>query len=46
MLDLKAIRNDPQPVLDALARRKDGSQHRLTEALELDARRREILPRS
>lgn len=46
MLDLKAIRNDPQPVLDALARRKDGSQNRLTEALELDARRREILPRS
>lgn len=46
MLDLKAIRNDPQPVLDALARRKDGSQDRLTEALELDARRREILPRS
>jgi seryl-tRNA synthetase len=46
MLDLKAIRNDPQPVLDALARRKDGSQDRLAEALELDARRREILPRS
>lgn len=46
MLDLKAIRNDPQPVLDALARRNDGSQDRLTEALELDARRREILPRS
>jgi seryl-tRNA synthetase len=46
MLDLKAIRNDPQPVLDALARRKDGSDGRLTEALELDARRREILPRS
>lgn len=46
MLDLKSIRNDPQPVLDALARRKDGSQDRLVEALELDARRREILPRS
>lgn len=46
MLDLKAIRNNPQPVLDALARRNDGSQDRLTEALELDARRREILPRS
>lgn len=45
MLDLKAIRNDPQPVIDALARRKDGSETRLTEALELDARRREILPR-
>jgi seryl-tRNA synthetase len=46
MLDLKSIRNDPQPVLDALARRKDGSDDRLKEALELDARRREILPRS
>jgi seryl-tRNA synthetase len=45
MLDLKAIRNDPQPVLDALARRKDGSDQRLKQALELDARRREIIPR-
>src|SRR6187399_1772906 len=46
MIDLKAVRNDPQPVLDALARRKDGSEDRLNEALELDSRRREILPRS
>lgn len=46
MLDLKAVRNDPQPALDALARRKDGSDDRLNEALELDKRRREILPRS
>jgi seryl-tRNA synthetase len=46
MLDLKAIRNEPGPVLDALARRKDGSEDRLSEALELDARRREILPQS
>lgn len=45
MLDLKSIRNDPQPTLDALARRRDGSDDRLTQALELDARRREILPR-
>jgi seryl-tRNA synthetase len=45
MLDLKATRKDPQPVLDALARRKDGSDERLTEALKLDERRREILPR-
>lgn len=45
MLDLKAIRKDPQPTLDALARRKDGSDDRLREAIELDARRREILPR-
>ncbi|MGH2906472.1 MAG: serine--tRNA ligase [Solirubrobacterales bacterium] len=46
MLDLKAIRNDPEPTLAALARRKDGSEERLAEALELDKRRREILPRS
>lgn len=46
MLDLKTIRNEPQPALDALARRKDGSEERLAEALELDKRRREILPRS
>ncbi|MFY9264883.1 MAG: serine--tRNA ligase [Solirubrobacterales bacterium] len=46
MLDLKAIRNDPEPALAALARRKDGSDARLREALELDVRRREILPRS
>jgi seryl-tRNA synthetase len=46
MLDLKPIRNDPQATLDALARRKDGSDERLAEALELDKRRREILPRS
>lgn len=45
MLDLKAVRKDPQPVLDALARRADGSEERLAEALELDRRRREILPR-
>ncbi len=45
MLDLKAIRKDPQPTLDALARRKDGSEDRLSEALELDARRRDLLPR-
>lgn len=46
MLDLKTVRKDPDPVLAALERRKDGSQHKLAEALELDARRREILPRS
>lgn len=45
MIDLKAIRNDPQETLDALARRKDGSEEQLTKAIELDARRREILPR-
>lgn len=46
MLDLKTVRKDPDPVLAALARRKDGSQDRLAEALQLDERRREILPRS
>lgn len=46
MLDLKAIRSDPQPTLDALARRKDGSAERLQAAIELDAQRRQILPRS
>jgi seryl-tRNA synthetase len=45
MLDLKSVRSDPDLVLAALARRKDGSEQRLAEALELDARRREILPR-
>jgi seryl-tRNA synthetase len=44
MLDLKAIRRDPDAVRAALARRKDGSDARLDEALTLDARRRELLP--
>ncbi len=44
MLDLKAIREAPEPVLAALARRKDGSEDRLREAIELDRRRRELLP--
>jgi seryl-tRNA synthetase len=44
MLDLKAIRRDPDAVRAALARRKDGSDERLGEALQLDARRRELLP--
>jgi seryl-tRNA synthetase len=44
MLDLKAIRSDPEPVRTALARRRDGSEARLDEALGLDARRRELLP--
>lgn len=46
MLDLKAIRREPQPVRAALARRQDGSQQRLDRALELDERRRRILPES
>jgi len=44
VLDLKTIRRDPEPVRAALARRGDGSDVRLGAALELDARRRELLP--
>jgi seryl-tRNA synthetase len=44
VLDLKVIRDDPAPVRAALARRRDGSDARLDRALELDARRRELLP--
>ena len=44
MLDLKAIRRDPEPVRAALARRRDGSDQRLDDALALDARRLELLP--
>jgi seryl-tRNA synthetase len=36
MLDLRAIRRDPDAVRAALARRKDGSDARLDEALALD----------
>ena len=42
MLDLRSIREDPQPARDALARR--GAADRLDELLRLDERRREILP--
>ncbi len=44
MLDVKAIRRDPAPVLAALARRRDGSDERLRGVLDLDRRRRELLP--
>ena len=44
MLDLKAVRRDPDAVRAALARRRDGSDARLDEVLQLDARRRELLP--
>ena len=46
MLDLKAIRRDPEPVRAALARRGDGSAERLDEVLELDARWREANTRA
>jgi seryl-tRNA synthetase len=44
MLDLKAIRDDPEPVRAALARRRDGSDAQLDRVLALDVRRRELLP--
>ncbi len=44
MLDLKAIRRDPDPVRAALARRGDGSDVRLDGVLALDERRRSLLP--
>jgi seryl-tRNA synthetase len=44
LLDLKAIRRDPEPVRAALARRRDGSDARLDDVLRLDARRLELLP--
>jgi seryl-tRNA synthetase len=44
MLDLKAIRSEPEAARTALARRGDGSDERLARVLELDARRRAILP--
>jgi len=43
MLDLKRIRDEPEAVRAALARR--GAADALDELLELDARRRELLPR-
>jgi seryl-tRNA synthetase len=42
MLDLKAIRSEPERVKAALARR--GAADRVDELLELDARRRALLP--
>ncbi len=42
MLDLRAIREDAGPAREALARR--GAAEALDELLELDARRRELLP--
>jgi seryl-tRNA synthetase len=44
LLDLRAIRRDPEPVRAALARRGDGSEQRLATALALDERRRALLP--
>jgi seryl-tRNA synthetase len=44
VLDLKAIRADPDSARAALARRGDAVARSLDEVLELDARRRELLP--
>jgi seryl-tRNA synthetase len=44
VLDIKAIRRDPEPALAALARRGDGSDERLRNVLALDERRRAVLP--
>jgi seryl-tRNA synthetase len=44
VLDLRAIRDDPGPARTALARR--GAAEALDELLELDARRRELLPQA
>ncbi len=44
MLDLKAIRAQPDAARAALARRGDGAADALDRVLELDARRRALLP--
>jgi seryl-tRNA synthetase len=44
VLDLKALRSAPDEARAALARRGDGSDARLARVLELDERRRAILP--
>ena len=45
MLDLRLIRSDPDAVRAALARRGGDAAATIDRVLELDARRREILPR-
>jgi seryl-tRNA synthetase len=44
MLDLKALRENPDPVREALKRRRDGSDALVDRVLALDVRRRELLP--
>ena len=44
MLDLKLIREDPDGVRAALARRGDGAADGLDRVIALDVRRRELLP--
>jgi len=45
VLDLRAIRRDPEPVRTALARRADGSAERLGELLEVDEEWRALTAR-
>jgi seryl-tRNA synthetase len=45
VLDLKRIRDEPELVREALARRGEGALEGLARVIELDARRRELLPR-
>jgi seryl-tRNA synthetase len=44
VLDLKAIRSEPEAARAALARRGDGSDERLGQVLDADERRRAVLP--
>jgi seryl-tRNA synthetase len=44
MLDLKRIREEPDAVAAALARRGEGARAALASVIELDARRRALLP--
>src|SRR3954451_8280559 len=44
MLDLRTISRDPEPVRAALARRRDGSDERLMQALELRAQLNAMKP--
>src|SRR3954447_23023546 len=44
MLDLRAISRDPEPVRAALARRRDGSDERLNQALDLRSRINSLKP--
>lgn len=44
MLDLRRLRAEPDAIRAAIARRGDGSDMRVGEVLELDERRRQVLP--
>ncbi|MBA3299360.1 MAG: serine--tRNA ligase, partial [Thermoleophilaceae bacterium] len=44
MLDLKALRQDPDAARAAVARRGQAAAEALDRVLSLDARRRELLP--